>query len=214
MNGFREENGDEDSVVYHIPQEDDHERLQIDCNSDSNNDAHAQSRTIGEKLLDDHQLISGERDANLEGNRLNGEGDENIHLQELVPSRANLHEQSIEMLPVHDPLQQLADDSSTQLDRPQAQCGNDEEGNGMYASNVTCAESIPPTFSGTVSVDVYAKDVYCMELPPSTSHNEANGTPLEVNVEHSGSGSLDSIYPYSRAYDHLTNTEGEALSFS
>ena len=143
MNGFREENGDEDSVVYHIPQEDDHERQQIDCNSDSNNDAHAQSRTIGEKLLDDHQLISGERDANLEGNRLNGEGDENIHLQELVPSRANLHEQSIEMLPVHDPLQQLADDSSTQLDRPQAQCGNDEEGNGMYASNVTCAESIP-----------------------------------------------------------------------
>ena len=70
--------------------------------------------------MDDHQLISGERDANLEGNRLNGEGDENIHLQELVPSRANLHEQSIEMLPVHDPLQQLADDSSTQLDRPQA----------------------------------------------------------------------------------------------
>ena len=137
MNGFREENGDEDSVVYHIPQEDDHERQQIDCNSDSNNDAHAQSRTIGEKLLDDHQLISGERDANLEGNRLNGEGDENIHLQELEPSRANLHEQSIEMLPVHDPLQQLADDSSTQ-----------------------CAESIPPTFSGTVSVDVYAKDVY------------------------------------------------------
>ena len=150
MIGFREENGDEDSVVYHIPQEDDHERQQIDCNSDSNNDAHAQSLTIGQKLLDDHQLISGEGDANLEGNRLNGEGDENIHLQELVPSRANLHEQSIEMLPVHDPLQQLADDSSTQLDRPQVQCGNDEEGNGMYASNVTCAESIPPTFSGSV----------------------------------------------------------------
>ena len=163
--------------------------------------------------MDDHQLISGERDANSEGNRLNGEEHENINLQELVPSSANLHEQSIEMLPVHDPLQQLADDDSTQLDRPRAQCGNDEEGNGIYVVNVTCAESIPPMFS-TESGGVYAKNVHCVELSPSTSHNEANGTPREGNVEDSGSGSLGSIYPYNRAYDHLTNTEGEALSFS